>query len=84
MKSRKDDSGEPRFSVLRLARRSLLVIAACVVVAAFVYVRAAMEECKAEEAAGEVFEFVKVGLLPLAVLILTYYFRKDDGAGDGN
>lgn len=83
MNIRKSESDELRFRVLRLARWSLLVIAAFVVVAAFVYVWAETRKCNGEKAAGEVFEFVKVGLLPLAVLILTHYFHKE-GVHDGN
>lgn len=71
------DELHPR--VLRLARQSLLAIASCTALAASAYVYTELRRDNAEAAAQQVFELVKVGLLPLAVLVLTHYFRTEHG-----
>lgn len=67
--------------VLDLAEGSLAVIAVLGVLGAGLYVWSGWGGDG--DAAGEVFEFVKVGLLPLAVMILTYYFAKQRRAEGG-
>ena len=62
--------------VLSFAKWSLAGIALLALLAAFVYAISGDSE-----AGSEIFEFMKVGLLPLAVMILTYYFAKPGGPG---
>lgn len=63
--------------VLRLAAWTLAVVGIFAFGFSGLYVWASLAGKKDSfDALPEIFEFIKIGLLPLAVLILTFYFQR--------
>lgn len=63
--------------VLRLAVWTLAAVGLFAFIFSGLYVWASLAGMKdGFNALPEIFEFIKVGLLPLAVLILTFYFQR--------
>ena len=64
-------------ALLRLAKQALLFIYIFVTLFLAVYILAVVRGWSdACDLLGAIFEFIKIGILPLVVLILTFYFQK--------